>query len=442
MPITSRPFASLASPSWASHSAQPLPAGMSRRHFMSHLAGAAALAAPATTFTNTLLANAQDMRKRHKAAILLWMGGGPSTMDIWDLKPGAPTGGPFKQISTSADGVAISEHMPLMAQQMHQMAIVRSMSTREADHMRGRYYMHTGYVPNPNVEHPSYGSVIAHELASQVPDLEIPPFVSVGGGSVGPGFLGMTWAPFVVDSSGRVRNLDMGIDQTRVNQRLEMLATIEKRFIGEERGGSARDHAKVLDRTVKLMTSEQMKAFKIDEEPEAVRERYGTTGFGRGCLMACRLVEQGVPFVEVDLGGWDNHQGIFNTLADNKLPELDKAMSALVEDLVQRGIYDDTAVIWMGEFGRTPNINGDGGRDHWARSWSVVVGGAGFRRGVAVGETSSDGKEIITEPYSSQDVMASVLKSLGISLETTFTATNGRPMKIANSGRVIQELFA
>ncbi|MDA0969260.1 MAG: DUF1501 domain-containing protein [Planctomycetota bacterium] len=421
---------------------QSVPSGMNRRHFMSHLAGAAALAAPATAFTNTLLANAEDMKKRHKAAILLWMGGGPSTMDIWDLKPGTATGGPFKQISTSADGVAISEHMPLMAQQMHQMAVVRSMSTREADHMRGRYYMHTGYVPNPNVEHPSYGAVIAHELAARVPELEIPPFVSVGGGSVGPGFLGMTWAPFVVDSSGRVRNLDMGIDQARVQQRLEMLATIEKRFIGEDRGGSAQDHAKVLDRTVKLMTSEQMKAFKVDEEPEAVRERYGTAGFGRGCLMARRLVEQGVPFVEVDLGGWDNHQGIFTTLADTKLPELDQAMSALVEDLVQRGLYDDTAVIWMGEFGRTPNINGDGGRDHWARSWSVVVGGAGFRRGVVVGETSSDGKEIVTEPYSSQDMMASVLKSLGISLETTFTAANGRPMKIANSGRVIQELFA
>ena len=421
---------------------QSVPSGMNRRHFMSHLAGAAALAAPATAFTNTLLANAEDMKKRHKAAILLWMGGGPSTMDIWDLKPGTATGGPFKQISTSADGVAISEHMPRMAQQMHQMAVVRSMSTREADHMRGRYYMHTGYVPNPNVEHPSYGAVIAHELAAQVPELEIPPFVSVGGGSVGPGFLGMTWAPFVVDSSGRVRNLDMGIDQARVQQRLEMLATIEKRFIGEDRGGSAQDHAKVLDRTVKLMTSEQMKAFKVDEEPEAVRERYGTAGFGRGCLMARRLVEQGVPFVEVDLGGWDNHQGIFTTLADTKLPELDQAMSALVEDLVQRGLYDDTAVIWMGEFGRTPNINGDGGRDHWARSWSVVVGGAGFRRGVVVGETSSDGKEIVTEPYSSQDMIASVLKSLGISLETTFTAANGRPMKIANSGRVIQELFA
>lgn len=213
------------------------PFDVSRRHFLSHVAGAAALAGPATTFTNSILANAADMKKRHKAAILLWMGGGPSTMDIWDLKPGAATGGPFKQISTSADGVAICEHMPLMAQQMHHMAIVRSMSTREADHMRGRYYMHTGYVPNPNVEHPSYGSVVAHELADQVPDLEIPPFVAVGGGSVGPGFLGMTWAPFVVNSNGQVRNLDMGVDPSRVAARLEMLSAIESKFIGEKRGG-------------------------------------------------------------------------------------------------------------------------------------------------------------------------------------------------------------
>ena len=418
------------------------PADMTRRHFMSHLAGAAALAAPATAFTNSILANAADLKKRHKSAILLWMGGGPSTMDIWDLKPGAPTGGPFKQISTSADGIAICEHMPLMAKQMHHMSIVRSMSTREADHMRGRYYMHTGYVPNPNVEHPSYGSVIAHELAERVPDLEIPPFVSVGGGGVGPGFLGMSWAPFVVDSNGNVRNVDMGIDPARVHQRLEMLATIEKRFIGEKRGGSAEDHQKVVEKTVRLMTSQQMKAFKVMEEPKDVQEKYGTTGFGRGCLLARRLVEAGVPFVEVDFGGWDMHQGIFPTLADRKLPELDKAMSGLVSDLADRGLLDDTAIIWMGEFSRTPNINGDAGRDHWARSWSVVVGGAGFKRGVVVGETSSDGREVVTEPYSSQDVMASVLKSLGISLETTFTAKNGRPMRIANSGKVIKELFA
>ncbi len=419
-----------------------VPDGMSRRHFMNHMAGAAALAAPATAFTNSILANATDMRKRHKAAILLWMGGGPSSMDIWDLKPGAPTGGPFKQISTSADGVAICEHMPLMAQQMHHMAIVRSMSTREADHMRGRYYMHTGYVPNPNVEHPSYGAVISHELADQVPGLEIPPFVSVGGGSVGPGFLGMTWAPFVVDSNGNVRNVDMGVDPARLAQRIEMLATIEKRFIGERRGASAYDHAKVLDKTVKLMTSPQMAAFKVMQEPKDVQEKYGTSGFARGCLMARRLVEAGVPFVEVDLGGWDNHAGIFPTLQNQKLPELDKAMSGLVSDLADRGMLEDTVVIWMGEFSRTPNINGGGGRDHWARSWSVVVGGGGFKRGVVVGETSSDGKEVVSEAYSSQDLMASVLKALGISLETTFTAKNGRPMKIANSGKVIKELFA
>jgi len=419
-----------------------IPAGMSRRHFVSHMAGAAALAAPATAFTNSILANASDMKKRHKAAILLWMGGGPSTMDIWDLKPGAPTGGQFKQISTSADGVAISEHMPLMAKQMHNMAIVRSMSTREADHMRGRYYMHTGYVPNPNVEHPSYGAVIAHELADQVPDLEIPPFVSVGGGSVGPGFLGMSYAPFVVSSHGAVRNLDMGVDPARLAHRMEMLATIEKRFVSEKRGGSAEDHAKVLNKTVRLMSSPQMEAFKVAKEPKEMLEKYGETGFGRGCLLARRLVEAGVPFVEVDLGGWDMHANIFQTLSETKLPELDKAMSALVSDLADRGLLDDTVVMWMGEFSRTPNINGGGGRDHWARSWSTVVGGGGFKRGVVVGETSSDGKEVVSEPYSSQDLMASVLKSLGISLETTFTAKNGRPMKIANSGKVIKELFA
>jgi len=416
--------------------------GLSRRHFLQHAAGSAVWAGPASMLAGSLMANAPDLRRRHKAAIVLWMGGGPSTMDIWDLKPGAPTGGPFKQISTSADGIAICEHMPLMAQQMHHMSIVRSMSTREADHMRGRYYLHTGYVPSPSVEHPSYGAVVAHELASQVPELDLPPFVSVGGGRVGPGFLGMAWAPFVVDANGTLRDLDMGIDPQRFGQRLEMLAAIENRFIAEKRGGPAEEHAKVVSKTVKLMSSPQLDAFKVAKEPQKVQERYGNTSFGRGCLMARRLVEAGVPFVEVDLGGWDNHADIFPTLADRKLPELDRAMSALVADLADRGILDDTAILWMGEFGRTPTINGNGGRDHWARSWSVVVGGAGFKRGVAVGETSSDGKEVASDPYAAQDLMASVLEALGISQETTFKARNGRPMKIANGGKPIKELFS
>jgi uncharacterized protein (DUF1501 family) len=185
------------------------------------------------------------------------------------------------------------------------------------------------------------------------------------------------------------------------------------------------------------MSSKQMEILKVSKEPIEVRERYGNTNFGKGCLMARRLVEIGVPFVEVDLGGWDNHANIFPTLQGAKLPELDKAMSALISDLNDRGLLETTAIIWMGEFSRTPNINNNGGRDHWARSWSVVVGGAGFNKGIVVGETSSDGREVVGDSYTSQDLMASVLHSLGISLTTTFTAKNGRPMKIANSGRLI-----
>ena len=415
--------------------------GMSRRHFMSHMAGASSMVIPSLAMGQTLQDNAEDLKRRRKSAILLWMGGGPSTMDIWDLKPGAPTGGPFKPIATSGNA-QISEHMPLMAKQMHNMAIVRSMSTREADHGRGRYYMHTGYVPNPNIEHPSYGAVLSNQLIDQRPELEIPPFVAVGGGSVGPGFLGMSWAPFTVSSTGQVRNLQMGLEDTRLYQRMYALDLIEKGFINQRRGSAATDHQKILKKTLNLMTSEQMEAFKVASEPDDVKERYGNTNFGRGCLMARRLVEVGVPFIEVGLGGWDNHSNIHTTLRDQKLPELDQAMSALVEDLEQRGLLEDTAIVWMGEFSRTPRINGNAGRDHWARSWSVVVGGAGMNGGIAVGETNSDGTRVETDPYTSQDVMASVCKALGISLQTTFTSNNGRPMKIANSGKVIKELFS
>ena len=418
-----------------------VPPDMSRRHFMTHLAGASAMTIPALTLGHSLQVHADELKRRRKSAILLWMGGGPSSIDIWDLKPGAATGGPFQPISTSGD-VQICEHMPLTAAQMHHLAIVRSMSTREADHNRGRYYMHTGYIPNPNVEHPSYGSVLAHELMDQRPELEIPPFVSVGGGSVGPGFLGMAWAPFTVDSNGDVRDLKMSLKPDRVAQRMKTLSLIETSFIKQRRGSNAEDHAKILDKTLRLMTSEQMSAFKVREEPEGVQERYGNHDFGQGCLMARRLVEVGVPFVEVDFGGWDNHSNIFPTLADNKLTMLDQGMSALVEDLDQRGMLQDTVVIWMGEFGRTPRINGNTGRDHWARAWSVVVGGGNIRGGKAVGATNSDGTLVETEPYTSQDIMTSVCKALGISLETTFTSRNGRPMRIANGGKVVKELFS
>lgn len=423
---------------WANNST---PIGMNRRHFMKHAAGASALFSSSLALGNTLHAQAETLRKNHKSAILLWMGGGPATIDLWDLKPGAATGGPFQPISTSGE-MQICEHLPKLANQMHNLSIVRSMSTREADHSRGRYYMHTGFVPNPNIEHPGYGSVIAHELMDGRTDLQIPPFISVGGASEGPGFLGMAWAPFSVSSDGRIRNLEMGLGDKRLVQRMKTLDLLERGFVAQRRGSAAFDHMQVLKKTYDLMTSAQMEAFEVASEPDSVKDKYGDTAFGRGCLMARRLVEVGVPFIEVDLGGWDNHQNIHATLKDDRLPVMDQAMAALVEDLEQRELLKDTAIIWMGEFGRTPTINGNAGRDHWARSWSVVAGGAGLKGGIAVGATDDEGRKVITEPYSAEDLMATVCKGLGIDLSTTYQSKNGRPMTIANGGKVIHELLA
>ncbi len=373
------------------------------------------------------------------SAIMLWMGGGPSTIDMWDMKPGTPTGGPFRPIPTSAD-LQICEHLPRLARQMHHLSVIRSMSTREADHTRGRYYMHTGFVPNPSVQHPSYGAVVAKELAPQAPALDLPPFIAIGRGTIGPGFLGMSYAPLVVDARGKIRNLDTELSASRLAERMRFLSIVERRFASQDRGPAARDHSQVLDRTLALMTSQQRNAFQVENEPQAVRTRYGTSNFGQGCLMARRLVEQGVPFVEVDLAGWDTHAGNFARL-EQKLPEMDQAMAALVEDLDQRGLLQQTVLIWLGEFGRTPRINGNAGRDHWARSWSCVVGGGRFSGGVVVGRTSGDGKHVESEPYASEDLMASVCHAMGISLQTTYTSNSGRPMKIADGGRVIPALF-
>ncbi|MEM1225585.1 MAG: DUF1501 domain-containing protein [Planctomycetota bacterium] len=416
-----------------------IPSGMTRRHFMSHMAGSSAAAAASLTMGSAIAANASTMKRERKSAILLWMSGGPATIDIWDLKPGAATGGPFRPIATSGEA-QICEHMPMVAKQMKHLSVVRSMSTREADHNRGRYYMHTGFVPNPNIEHPSYGSVISHELIDQRPELDIPPFVSIGGAGAGPGFLGMAWSPFSVSSNGRVRNLEMKLDDSRLRQRMAALDLIESGFSRKTRDTPAAEHAKVLQKTFDLMTSDQMDAFNVEQEPEEIRERYGTDNFGQGCLLARRLVESGVPFVEVNLGGWDNHNGIHTILKDQKLPQLDRAMSALVEDLAQRELLDDTVVMWMGEFGRTPRINQNAGRDHFARAWSCVVGGGGIQGGLAVGETSADGTAVETEPFSSEDLMTTVCKGLGISTEKTFTSKNGRPMKIAGGGKLMSEL--
>jgi hypothetical protein len=418
------------------------PNGMSRRHFMSHVAAGSAAALGATEFLAHLEANAAEVQRNQKACILVWLGGGAPTIDMWDLKPNSKNGGEFQPISTAGD-LQICEHLPLIAQQMDGLSVVRSMATREADHMRGTYYMHTAYVPNPTVVHPTFGSVVSYELGTKRAELEIPAFISVGGGSMSPGFLGMAHAPFVVDAQGRIQNATMdGMDVQRLGQRLEILGAIEEGFIRSDRGDVGQAHKDVYQKAVNLMTSKQMDAFKVMQETPETRAMYGDTPFGNSLIMARRLVETGVPFIEVrNPNGWDLHQNVFATLRNTNLPMLDSGIAGLVADLKQRGMFEDTVVVCMGEFGRTPRINANVGRDHWATSWSVLIGGGGLQGGVAVGETDEDGLRIVSESYLPGDIWATVAHALRIPLNTVHTSTRGRPMKLANGGNPVKALL-
>lgn len=416
---------------------------MSRRHFLSHAALGGASVLGATQFLSHLQANAAQVQKNQKACILVWLGGGAPTIDMWDLKPGSSNGGEFKPISTVVPDLQICEMLPEMAKLMDKVSLVRAMSTREADHQRGAYYMHTAFVPNPTVVHPTFGSVVSYELGPQRRELEIPAFVSIGGGSASPGFLGMAHAPFVVDRRGQIQNANMdAIDQQRLDQRLSMLDAIETSFIRSNRGDSGEAHREVYKKAVNLMRTEQMQAFRADQEPAEMRQLYGNDDFGNSLLMARRLVQTGVPFVEVQFpGGWDLHQNGFNTLRQTNLPRLDKGLSGLIRDLHQQGLLDHTVVVCMGEFGRTPRINQNAGRDHWATSWSLLVGGGGIPGGRAIGQTDADGVRVIDQSYLPGDLWATVAKALGIPLDREHTSSRGRPMKLANGGQPIKGLL-
>jgi len=418
-------------------------AGMSRRHFMNHLAVGGATTLGATHFLSNLEANAAQIQKNQKACILVWLGGGAPTIDMWDLKPNSKNGGEFKPISTAGD-LQISEHLPNVAKQMDSLSVVRSLSTREADHMRGRYYMHTSYVPNPTVVHPTFGSVVSYELGTQRKELEIPAFVSIGGGSMGSGFLGMSHSPFVVNARGQIQNAAMnGMDSNRLGQRLQMLGAIEDNFIRSDRGDVGQAHKDVYQKAVNLMTSEQMRAFKTAEETPETRQMYGGHAFGDTLMMARRLVQTGVPFIEVNFpGGWDLHNNVFATLRDQRLPMLDTGIAGLVQDLKQRGMLEHTCIVVMGEFGRTPRINQNVGRDHWATSWSTLVGGGGLQGGRAIGETDADGLRITSESYLPGDLWATISHALRIPLDTVHTSKRGRPMKLANGGQPIKGLIS
>ena len=408
---------------------------MNRRHFLEHVGGLASLASTSLSFGQTIINNSPQLRNDRKGVILIWLGGGPPTIDMWDLKPGTKEGGPHVPINTAGD-FQISEFMPELAKLGKDFSIVRSMSTREADHMRGTYYMHTGFKPNPTVVHPSLGSVVSYELGRKRKDLEIPAFFSVGTGSVGGGFLGTAYNPFVVRSNGQINNLGGSVNRGRLN----FLSILEKNFINSGRGELPMDHKKLYEKTVKLNTSPQMNALKTDTEPDEIKNAYGTTGFGNSALIARRLLQQGVPCVEIGFGGWDLHQMTHDTLS-TKLPELDKVVSTLILDLKRLDMWDTTAIVMMGEFGRTPRINQNAGRDHWAATWSAFVSGGLFKGGRAIGATTPDGKMVDGIAYSSENLMATTISALGIDTTTTYSSKRGRPMKVANGGKLIEGLL-
>jgi hypothetical protein len=410
---------------------------------MRHLA-ATALGVPALQFFRSLQANAQRVRSNHRSCIVLWMSGGPSHLDIWDLKPESEkNGGPFRPIDTSAPGVRISEHMPRVAKQMQHLSIVRSLDSKEGNHDRGTYLMHSGYQPNPTVVHPGWGSICAFERSEQLRNFDLPLCIAVNEPGMGAGFLGMSYSPFVVQNpNAPIANLKppADVDASRLDRRLAMLGQVENDFIATRKSTLATDHRAVYGKTVRMMNSRHKDLFELKNEPAEVREAYGKGSFGSGCLLARRLVEQGVPYVEVALGGWDTHANNFETLSQRLLPELDRGMSALVADLAQRRLLDSTLIVWMGEFGRTPRINQNAGRDHWPRSWSVVMGGGGVKGGQVVGATDKDGVDVTDRPVGVMDLIATMTRAMDINIDTQYTTPRGRPMKIVDGGQPIREL--
>ncbi len=406
---------------------------------------------------------------RKRSCILLWMDGGPSQMDTFDLKPGAVNGGPFREIDTNAPGVRISEHFPKIAQFGDRMAIIRSMTTKEGEHQRAHQLMHTGTLAQDQIQYPALGSLIANELYDR--DAVLPGFVSVAPDRAvspaahSPGFLGPNFAPLVVGDGGpatlrpgqtterslRVQNLEPPHDvpPQHLDARVSLLEDMEADFVQDRPGAAGRSHQAAYDRAVRLMHSDAGRAFELDEEKDAVRDAYGRNLFGQGCLLARRLVERGVPFIEVALGGlnggglgWDTHTNNFETVKGLS-HVLDAAWSALMGDLKERGLLDTTLIVWMGEFGRTPQINPQQGRDHFPNGWSSVLAGGGIKGGQAIGKTGKNGGVVEERPVAVTDFLATVCLALGVDPMKQNESNVGRPIRIVDkSANPVKEVLA
>jgi hypothetical protein len=412
---------------------------ISRRSF---LAGASLAGAAWMTPVSALLAQNADGPRRQPAQsiILLWLAGGPSQLETFDPHPGTAIAGDTGAIHTNVGGIQFADTYPLLAEQMDSLAVVRSVISREGDHERGTYAVKTGYRPDPTVVHPSIGAVCAHELA--VAGTEIPRHISIlpGQWPGRGGFLGDSYDAFHTgDPRNPVPDVSSRAGEERDLQRQRDLDVIEQAFSQRRRDRAGTTlHQSTVSRARAMMTSEQLRAFDVSREPAGLRDSYGNTAFGRGCLAARRLIEVGVRCVEVTLSGWDTH-------ADNEkgcrtqAAILDPAFSALIRDLKDRQLLSRTVVICAGEFGRTPTINRLGGRDHWPTGFSVVLAGGSLRCGLALGATDPEGHAAPSDPVNIADIHATVLSAVGIDPTRIVATPIGRTVRLCE-GTPIRQL--
>jgi hypothetical protein len=416
---------------------------LSRREMLK-LSAAGVLGASVSGWFQVLAARAAETQARPKSCILLWMDGGPSHKDTFDLRPGTAQGGPFRPIQTDVPGIQISEHLPRLARHMRHAAVIRSMSTGEGAHGRAKYYLHTGYREGVGgLNYPSLGAIAAAEIGN--PSSPLPNYVSIGNRSYGSGFLGPRHQPLIVANAARgVENLRPLVSGDQFSSRVGLLDELEQSFHRTHQASTSAAHRTTYQRAVTLMRDRGARAFDLSAEPATSRAPYGTSAFGQGCLLARRLVETGVTFVEVTLGGWDTHQNNFNRVRQLS-EQVDPAMSALISDLQSRGLLDRTLVIWMGEFGRTPRINNRGaqpGRDHYPRAWSSVLVGGGIRGGQVIGRTDAEAASVVERPVNTIDFMATVCRALGIDYTKMNQTPIGRPIRIVERGaNPIAQLF-
>jgi hypothetical protein len=441
---------------------------LSRRDWL-RLSAAGIAGCSMSGWLGSLAAGAANDPKRQRSCILLWMNGGPSQMDTFDLKPGHANGGPFHEIATAVPGIQISEHLPKIAGHSDRLALVRSMTSKEGDHGLAKYYVHAGYSQRGPIQYPTLGSLVAKEIGAEEADL--PGFVSIGSdrssnaAAYSPGFLGPRYAPLMVGEVGRryvspadgdtdaqtlrVPNLTprAGIGVEQLEARLGLVKQMQHEFVAEHPSTAARSHQTAYERAGRLLRTSAGKAFDLDEEPAKLRDAYGRNRFGQGCLLARRLVERGVPFVEVSLGGdngqsWDTHQNNFAIVRELS-QVLDAGWATLMHDLTERGLLDSTLIVWMGEFGRTPTINGDKGRDHFPIAWTAVLGGGGIKGGQVIGKTSAGGEAIEQHPVSVPDLLATVCLALGIDSTKLNLSNVGRPISIVDkAGKPLQDVVA